>query len=165
MASVLTYKGGWLLWRHKSNGDQSLLNHHHSRTQIVYKRGRKEIKIYINVYFLKIKSKFKTNHWLPCWSKEAGDWLGKDWGRQQKIFSSTTPRAFGDRSTSFLWNPQIRSNDNDSLHYPLITMHSCLGGKWKIDLLQCKNCFNIFSPNYLINHTFSGTQGLNYDHY
>ena len=41
--------------------------------------------------------------------------------------------------------------------------HSCLDGKWKIDLLQCKNYFNILSQNYPMYHTFSDTQGLNYD--
>ena len=41
--------------------------------------------------------------------------------------------------------------------------HCYLGGKWEIDLLQCKNYFNIFYQNYPIYHTFSNTQGLNND--
>ena len=34
-------------------------------------------------------------------------------------------------------------------------IHSCLGGKWKIDLLQCKNWFNTFYQNYPLYYTFS----------
>ena len=40
--------------------------------------------------------------------------------------------------------------------------HSCLDGKWKIDLLQCKNYFNIFHQNYPI-YNYNCTTVNNYN--
>ena len=60
-------------------------------------------------------------------------------------------------------SPDNRRCKCRSQYFVSLPAHSCLGKKWEIDLLQCKKYFNILSQNLPINHTFSDTQGLNYD--